>query len=61
MAVVVIGGISKDTIVAAAINCRHSQQCRLQYCWLNPTATAIDNDHYLRRQGLPSPLPHSQQ
>jgi hypothetical protein len=46
MAVIVVGGVGKDTIVAATINHRHSPQCRRGHRWLNPTATAINNDRY---------------
>jgi hypothetical protein len=43
MAVVVVGGVGKDATVAAAINCRHNQQCRHWCSWLNslPTTTTI--------------------
>jgi hypothetical protein len=44
MAVVVVGGVGKDAIVAAAINRRHSRRCRHGHRRLNPTAAAIDND-----------------
>jgi hypothetical protein len=59
MAAVVVGGVGKDAIVAAAINRRHSQQCRHQRRRLNLTAAAIDNKRYCRRQQSPSPLPYS--
>jgi hypothetical protein len=59
MAVVNVGGVGKVTIIATAINRRHSQQRRHRRRRLNPTAAAVDNDHYHRRQQLPSPLPHS--
>jgi hypothetical protein len=49
MAVVVVGGIGKDAIIAAAINRRHRRQCRHQRRWLNPTTAAVDNDCYRRR------------
>ncbi len=53
MAVVVVGGGGKDAIVAAAINCCHSQRCHHQHPWLNPTTAAIDNDRYCRHQQRP--------
>jgi hypothetical protein len=58
-AVIVVGGIGKDPIVAAAIYCRHSQQCRHWRRQLNLTTAAVNNDRYCRRQRLPSLLPHS--
>jgi hypothetical protein len=48
MAVIVVGGVGKDAIVAAAINRRHSRQRRHWRHWLNPTAAAADNDRYRR-------------
>ncbi len=59
MAVVVVGGVGKDAIVAAAINRRCSRCHRHRRRRLNPTAAAIDNDHYHRRRRSPLPLPHS--
>jgi hypothetical protein len=46
MAVIVMGGIIKDAIVASAINHCHSQRCHHWRRWLNPTAAAINNDRY---------------
>jgi hypothetical protein len=40
----------KDAIVAAAINCRHSQQCCHQSRQINPIVAAIDNNRYCRHQ-----------
>jgi hypothetical protein len=59
MAVVVVGGVGKDAIVATAINRRHSQRRRHRHRRLNPTAAAIDNDRYRRCRRSPSPLQHS--
>jgi hypothetical protein len=50
MVVFVMGGISKDAIVAAAINRRHSRRCRHRRRRLNPTAAAMDNDCYRHRR-----------
>jgi hypothetical protein len=60
MAVVVVGGVGKDAIVAAAINHCHSRQCQQRHHWLNPTATAVDNALIFRRRRPPLLLPHSQ-
>jgi hypothetical protein len=56
MAVIVVGGVGKDAIVATAINFCHSQRRRHWCRWLNPTAAAVNNNRYCRRQRLPSPL-----
>jgi hypothetical protein len=50
MVVVIVEGSNKDSIVAAIINHRHSQQHRhLRWYWLNPNTAVINNDRYHRR------------
>jgi hypothetical protein len=61
MAVVVVGGVGKDALVAAAINCPRSQQRHHWRRQLNPTAATIDNNRYRCRRQSPSLLPHSRQ
>jgi hypothetical protein len=41
MAVIFVGGIGKDAIIAAIINRHHSQQCHHWRRWLNPTTAAV--------------------
>jgi hypothetical protein len=59
MAVIVVGGVGKDAIIAAAINRRHSQQRHHWSRRLNPTTATIDNERYCHRKLLPLLLPHS--
>ncbi len=60
--VVVVGSSGKDTIITAAVNRRHPhQQHHHQRHWLNPTATAVNNDRYCRHWWPLLPMPHSQQ
>jgi hypothetical protein len=59
MVVIVVISGGKDTIVAAAINCRHSQRPRHWSCQINPIVAAVDNDRYRCCQQPPLPLPHS--